>query len=283
MRNLILLIFACLPFWTAAQHLEAGLMLGGSNYLGDLSENSSRVILSETGFSGGLFGRYNLNDFVAVRLGLQYASVRGFDANASDPAIRQRNLSFRSSIYEISLTGEFNLLGYQPYALSRTFSPYLFAGVAGFRFNPRTEFAGATVALQPLGTEGQGLPGRPAPYQLVQFAVPFGIGLKYALNDSWNIGLEIGARKTFTDYLDDVSTTYVAYETLLAAKGEEAANLAIRQLETDPVDIVTGTPRGDDTGSDWYFIAGVTISYNFMDNGLVGSRSRGRKRRGCYN
>ena len=94
--------------------------------------------------------------------------------------------------------------------------------------------------------------------------------------------MELGIRKTFTDYIDDVSTTYVAYDELAAANGELAANLAIRELGAQAGDIITGTPRGDDTGSDTYFILGLTISYNFLDNGLVGSRSRTKRGKGCY-
>lgn len=281
MRLSTLLIALLLPFLAAGQHLEAGLTVGASNYLGDLSENSSRVFLKETHFSGGIFGRYNVNDFVGVRLGLQYGSLSGTDANADAVDVRQRNLSFKTNIYEVSLTGEFNILGYQPYALSRVFSPYLFGGIAFFHFNPQAEYEFQTIDLQPLGTEGQGLPDRPEPYRLTEFAIPFGLGLKYALSDKWNLGLELGIRKTFTDYLDDVSTTYVAYEELLAARGEQAANLAIRQLDAQPGDIVTGTPRGDDTETDTYFILGFSISYNFLDNGLVGSRGRNRNRKGC--
>jgi len=268
-----------LPLHGWSQHFEAGMMAGVANYLGDLSENSSRIIMQESKFSGGLFGRYNINDFAAVRLGFQYGSLSGKDANATDALVQQRNLSFKSALYEASLTGEFNILGYQPYALSRVFSPYLFAGVAFFYYNPTAEYEFQTIELQPLGTEGQGMANRSEPYQLTQFSIPFGIGFKYALTDKINLGLEFGARKTFTDYLDDVSTTYVAYEELLAANGELAANLSIR--DEKPEGIITGTPRGDDTTNDWYFIAGFSISYNFLDNGLVGSRSRTRNRNGC--
>ncbi|MEZ5059160.1 MAG: hypothetical protein R2879_19155 [Saprospiraceae bacterium] len=163
--------------------------------------------------------------------------------------------------------------------------PYLFVGIAASSFNPKAKYNNEWVALQPLGTEGQGIGGNDSPYSKVAFAIPFGIGFKYAFNDLWNIGLEFGARKTFTDYLDDVGGTYTSYNELLAGNGQLAANLGNRTgeyLDTEPINVPTGTPRGDNVTSDWYFIAGLSISYNFMDTGLVGSRRRSRGgRRGC--
>ncbi|MBX2877527.1 MAG: outer membrane beta-barrel protein [Saprospiraceae bacterium] len=268
-----------------AQYFEVGVLGGGGNYQGDLSNNSSTVYLGQTHFAGGVFGRYNANDFLSVRLGFNYTTLSGADANAPVGVFRDRNLHFQTDIYEAALIGEFNILRYQPYNLANPFSPYLFGGIAFFTFNPKAEYQGDLVALQPLGTEGQGMPDRPDPYQTQQFAIPFGFGLKYALNDHWNLGIELGFRKTFTDYIDDVSSTYVSYNDLLASNGELAAALANRQgelLGSDPVIVPTGTQRGDGKTTDTYFILGLTVSYNFIDNGLVGSRGRsGRRRSGC--
>ena len=277
----ILMLFPGLIF---AQGLELGVQVGGSNYLGDLSSNSSSIHLSETGFSGGGFVRYNINPYVGFRLAFNASSISGDDANASFESIQERNLNFRSGILEGSFTAEFNILGYEPYNLNRPFSPYIFGGIAFLSFNPRTDYEGQIIELQPLGTEGQGMDGREDPYKLTTLAIPFGLGVKYALNDSWNLGVELGARATFTDYLDDVSTTYVEFSELLAANGEDAAALGNRQgefLGTEPVSVPTGTARGDNVSRDWYFILGVSISYNFLDNGLVSSRGRSRKKAGC--
>ncbi len=286
MKHLLpLFIILILHTSLGAQYLEVGILGGGANYQGDLSNNSSTVYLGQTQFAGGVFGRYNIGDFISLRLGLNYTSLSGADANAPVGVFRDRNLNFRTDIYEASLIGEFNIMRYQPYNLSSPFSPYLFGGIAFFTFNPKTEYQDQLIALQPLDTEGQGLPDRPAPYETKQFAVPFGFGLKYALNDQWNVGIELGIRKTFTDYIDDVSTTYVSYNELLATKGELTAALANRQgelLGSDPVVVPTGTQRGDGKTSDTYFILGMTISYNFFDNGLAGSRNRLRRgKRGC--
>lgn len=288
MKKIIqLLAMAALPFAASAQHLEVGALIGGANYIGDLSNNSNNLYLKETKFAVGGFVKQNINHLVAVRLGVNWARISGQDANVrNDNFVRDRNLSFRSNILELGLIGEFNILGYQPYALSRPFSPYIFAGIAGTKFNPQARYQGNWEDLQPLGTEGQGMDGFDEPYKRFAFAVPFGVGVKYALTDRINLGLELGARPTFTDYLDDVSGSYVSYPELLAGNGELAAALGNRTGELtengEPVIVETGVQRGDESQRDWYMILGLTVSYNFLDNGLMGSRKRGGRRPGCY-
>jgi len=268
----------------AGQFLEAGLNAGVSNYRGDLSNNSVSLYLKETNASAGIFASYHFNDIIALRIGGQFAIISGSDANAPSEEIRSRNLDFRSIIGEGHLAGEFYIPGYQPYNLSRPLSPYLFVGIAGTYFNPQTDFEGETVSLQALGTEGQGMPGFDPRYRKFAFSVPFGLGVKFAVTDKLNVGLELGLRRSFSDYLDDVSGSYVAYEQLLAGNGPLAAALGNRTGEyygKEPVSVETGTPRGDQARGDWYYILGVTVSWNFLDNGLVGSRGRNTRRQGC--
>ena len=275
-----LLIALFFPIFMNAQHAEFGLMGGTSHYLGDLAPSSSRVSLGTTHFMGGAFIKYNFNNFVAVRLGGNYGKLSADDAKSSIESQKIRNLSFESKLIEGSLIAEFNILGYQPYNLARPFSPYVFAGVAFFNFNPKADFNGDLIELQPLGTEGQGLAEFPERkmYQLTQFSIPLGVGVKYALSDQLNLGLEIGMRKTFTDYIDDVSLTYVDEVLLAENRGPETVALANRT--GSPID--TGSSRGNADNNDWYLISGITISYNFIDNGLVGSRKRGRRKNdGC--
>ncbi len=267
-----------------AQFLELGGNFGLSNYRGDLSNNSVSLYLRETKMSVGLFGSYHLNDLFAVRLSAQYANISGRDANAPGEEIRARNLSFLTMLIEGALVGEVYIPGFQPYNLDKPLSPYLFAGIAGAYFNPRAEYNGDWIALQPLGTEGQGLPGFGDRYSRVAFSIPFGLGVKYAVTDLLNVGLELGLRRSFSDYLDDVSGDYVAYEVLLAGNGPQAAALGNRTgeyLGTGPVSVETGTPRGDQARGDWYYFLGVTVSWNLLDNGLVGGRGRNTRRQGC--
>jgi len=287
MRKLIqVLALLLLPAIGFSQYLEAGILVGTSNYIGDVSNNSSNLYLGESKPVFGVLAKYNFNYLFAVRAGFNYTNISGRDANVkNDDFVKMRNLSFRSKIMEFSLIGEFNFPGYEPYALSMPISPYLFGGVSFFSYKPRTRYEGNWIDLQSLGTEGQGMAGRDAPYKLSDLAIPFGIGVKYALNDKINLGLELGARYAFTDYLDDVGGTYVTYPDLLAGNGNLAAALGNRTGElldsNEPVILDTGTQRGDLKSHDWYFILGVTVTYNFIDNGLMGKRGRSRKKTGC--
>ncbi len=283
MKKLIFTLLVAIPISLSAQ-LEAGVQVGVSNYLGDLAPSGLWTSLGETNFSAGAFARYNVGKWVSIKGALNYGKISADDSDGSPSEFkRNRNLSFRSNIFEFALTGEFNILGYQPYNLERVFSPYVFGGIAVYKFNPQTQFEGEWFDLQPLGTEGQGIDGRPAPYKTLQVSIPFGGGLKYAINDKWNLGVELGFRKTFTDYLDDVSTSYVDLATLAANNGELAAELSWRGDEVNPdaTPPNDGQGRGDSNDLDWYLISGITVSYNFTDNGLVGARGRSRGRKGC--
>jgi opacity protein-like surface antigen len=269
--TLLFLLFS--PLFLAGQHSEVGLLVGGSLYRGDLTPKGSVASFRETHVAFGAFYRYNMMDHLTFKLALNYGGISGDDSKSRDAEQLNRNLNFKSSVTELALTGEFNLMGYQPYNLNRPFSPYLFGGIAVFRFNPKTSYNGDKVELQKLATEDVN-------YGLFQFAIPMGIGVKYALNDTWNIGMEAGARMTFTDYLDDVSTVYVNENTLLANGGEMAVALANRSTGDDV--FTEGDARGNPDTKDLYFIIGLSISYNFLDNGLVGFRNRFRgSKNGC--
>jgi len=268
----IALFLFLLPLTTQAQHLEGGVFLGASTYYGDL--DPANLHLESTHFGYGLLGRYNVNDYVNIRLGINRGTLSADDANQDDEGIRARNLSFRSTLTEISLIPEFNILGFNPY--DRIISPYVFLGLSYFRFNPEAEYEGQFIPLQPLGTEGQGMPGRQTRYNLSEFAVPFGVGVKFSVSEYWNIGFEAGWRWTFTDYLDDVSTTYVDRDDLIVASGENAANLANRTgeyLGTEPINI-PGAGRGNPNTNDWYVFTGITFTYNFLD-GIGGGKKYG--------
>lgn len=278
MKRFIVLLIGLMPFALNAQ-LELGAMVGVSTYKGDVSPGSIWKSFGQSHAAYGGFVRYNVNNFIAAKFNVYHGKISGDDAESTIEERRVRNLNFRSNILEFGLNVEYNILGYQAYNLERVFSPYVFAGVALYRYNPEAFFDNRWIELQPQGTEGQGLASLPERefYSLTNVSIPFGVGVKYAINDKWNLGLEIGARASLTDYLDDVSTTYVDQAELMAARGETAVALSNRSgLAVEP-----GDGRGDPTEDDWYFIIGLTISYNFADNGLVGSRGKNRRRQGC--
>ncbi|MET6997644.1 DUF6089 family protein [Chitinophaga defluvii] len=272
----ILLLFVIAPFFSIAQDWHVGGLLGISNYNGDLVEK--RVDFRYTGPAIGLLARKDINRYLTLRGGFTFGIISAADSTNENKNLVARNLSFKSNVFELSVLGELNFLDIE----AKGFTPYIFAGVAGFGFDPTAkDLQGNRISLRSLGTEGQGLPQYPdrQAYNLIQVAIPFGAGIKVLLNDSWTLGLEVGIRKTFTDYLDDVSTTYVDENTLLAMRGQKAVDMAYRGDEvtgkgqipgTYPLD---GTVRGNPDNKDWYMFSGLTITYR-LSSGSSGGWGR---------
>lgn len=266
MRKFIktILLSLLLPLVVQAQYLETGIFLGAANYFGDLQ--AGKMESSEYNPALGAFVQYNFSKRFSVAGQFVQMRVSGADENATLIADQRRNLSFRSDIYELGIIGKLNLVSFNIPAGQKA-SPYLFGGVAGFYFNPQAQFQGDWYALQPIGTEGQGDPGGGEKYSLLSLSIPFGVGFKFAVNDRLNIGIELGLRKTFTDYLDDVSGLYPDLDRLRETD-PLAASLSFRQpegLENIAMN-PGGTPRGDASTTDWYFIGGITISINLADH-----------------
>ncbi len=288
-KFLLAITLLSFPFLSSAQFWEGGFYGGISYYNGDMSTRA--IPYQDLQPTIGGFLRYNMRDELSFRFSGGWARVAYDMANTdtdyeySDQFLLH-NLSFRTDIVEVGAMAEWNIFGFDPYNLRKIFTPYLFAGVSAFYFNPKAEYNNEWVPLQPLGTEGQGMDGFAAKYSRVSLAIPVGIGVKFAVNDLWNIGLDWGVRATFTDYLDDASGTYVSRPELIAGNGELAANLANRMgeyLGSEPVVVPTGTRRGNPTTNDFYTFLTITASYNFMDNGLVGFRRRNGRSNGCPN
>ncbi|MDB4443513.1 DUF6089 family protein [Saprospiraceae bacterium] len=247
-----------------SQHSEFGFFVGFSNYHGDLTPKNMEV--SSYAPSFGAFGRYNFNGHIAAKVHFYKGILQGSDYKSQiTKGERARNLSFKTDIYELGAQLEYNFLDFKLKINHHITTPYIFAGVAGFYYNPQAEINGQWFDLQPLATEGQGLEGSNIePYQQTSIAIPMGFGIKFNINHLANIGLEFGMRKTFTDYIDDVSTTYPDLNILAMEHGDFAAALSYRVPEYNPSALSNpkGTNRGDPTNNDWYFFGGVTISVN---------------------
>jgi opacity protein-like surface antigen len=277
MKNL-LLIFVISVFGvtkTNAQYLEYGLGLGTSVYWGDLNAPDFGTNIGNTGFAVQGMAKLNFSKYVAVKANLLYGKLSGDDSRSFLDWQKQRNLNFTSSLAELSVLGELHIFGYN-FGEENPLSPYITAGLGVFHFNPKTTFQGNTVELQPLGTEGQGLPGFASKYSKVALAIPFGAGAKFQLTNTMNISLDVLARKTFTDYIDDVSTNYVAFDELAAGNGVLAAQLGNRIGEffgqPEPVSLPTGSQRGGAKVKDYYFTGMLTLTFKLNRNiGLFGS------------
>ena len=239
-----------------AQDWEFGVMLGGSNYHGDLTYN---IVPKETHMAGGVYMRYNINPYWSYRPTVIYGQISGNDANVKE--YNTRNLNFQSKIWEVTNLLEMNFVPFGSRVLNEDFSSYVTAGITIFHHNPKAEYQGNLYALRKLGTEGQS--GKDQ-YGLLQLALPFGGGFKYNVTKNFVVGWELIWRKTFTDYLDDVSTTYPDMDELRASKGDLAVNLSDRSWETDGAGTqlsIEGDERGDPSMKDFYFMTGITLTY----------------------
>lgn len=289
MRTFSLLFCIAITLTSFAQSFEIGVSLSGSSYMGDLAPRVVNISTSKLHPAPGVFFRYNAHPFFSARLNFYRGKISADDSFAKDKYRRKRNLSFESNITEMSLIGEINLFGYDGMNLQTRYSPYIFAGVSVFRFNPKANIDGELVDLQPLGTEGQGMPGFGARYGLTQLAVPIGVGVKFAIDDRFAVGVEFGIRLTSTDYLDDVSTNYVAESELIATNGATAQALADRRAEildnpeSLPTVIESGVlQRGNPNKDDAYSIAGFTFSYYFSADRRYNRRRGNRYIRGGW-
>jgi len=240
-----------------AKTKELGIMLGVSGYAGELNPYNQFSRLMQP--AGGLVYRRALNRRYAFKSSLLYGSIKGDDAIAKNAFQRNRNLNFKSILLEISGQIEFNFLAYELGNPELPWTPYIFCGISGFYFNPKGNQDGTWRELKPLSTEGQGvIPGK-RNYLRTQLSFPFGMGIKANLGDKFALSVEMGLRRTFTDYLDDVSGTYPDQTTLGIAKGSTAV------LYSDPglnQEINNNfRQRGNSQNKDWYSFSGIMITY----------------------
>ena len=272
---LIRFVFLLMPFSLFAQtSLEFGVLLGGSTYYGDL--NGQQLSASHVHASGGIIGRYNINERWAVKGYFGYGKISGADSISKSSRDKQRNLSFVSDIFEVSAQFELNLIKNKTgFNSTNKIIPYLFSGIAIFNFNPRATYKGEEYELQPLGTEGQGTTeyNDREKYALTQISIPLGFGLKKRFGKHLTFGIEAGLRYTFTNYLDDIGGKFANNNVVRRASGEVAGALADRSAEVNP----SGFPmfsEGRSRSKKWmplndiYILGGVTITYKFFPQGM---------------
>lgn len=261
-RNFLLfLVFIGVIQETAsAQSAEFGIFLGTTTYKGELNPSLFNPQFIQPAV--GILYRKNFNNHWAYRLGANIGTIGADDANSNDEYQQRRNLSFKSKILEGHLLFEFNFFPYQIANPQSRFTPFIFGGLSLFHFNPKAEINGDWVDLQPLGTEGQGTSAYPdrSKYKRLTIAIPFGGGVKIKFSRRFGMTIEAGARRLYTDYLDDVSTTYADKSVLLAENGELSAQLSDRSVDGQ-LGNNENRQRGNASDRDWYMFAGITLNY----------------------
>ncbi len=258
----LIVLFSLFGISSYAQKIEVGTWVGTAHYFGDLN---TQLAFHLPGPAAGVFMRNNIGTRFSFKHSFIWGTIEGRDNLSKDPFFLQRNLSFKSQVFEISEIFEFNFLDFLNRNKKYWISPYIATGVAVFFFNPKTEYKGQWYDLQPLGTEGQNDPnysGRKK-YRLYNVAIPIGGGIKIAVSRHLSLGLDIQVRKTLTDYLDDVSTQYVSPVSL--PDGDRGLSYALMDRSGEVGEKIgdPGYQRGTSYKFDDYLFMGVTASYVF--------------------
>lgn len=248
----VFILFVAIGSASAQRYGEIGVFGGGSYYLGDLNPGK-QFLLTKPAFGG--FIRHNFNERTSVKAAFTYGTLKGDDMISK--ANTDRGINFTTPVSDFSATFELNFFDYFIGSLRHFVTPYMFAGASVFIYNPKATYDGVTYELHGLRTEGQGSANPDLKmYKRTQFSIPFGIGIKYSINSFIGLSADWKMHKTFTDYIDDVSTTY--YLDLQNVNSGEVNSAAIA---SDPaLKHNRDMQRGDSSYNDWYSFIGISLS-----------------------
>ncbi len=237
--------------------------VGTSTYFGELA-NPKDYIDARPTLNVGL--QYYVTNRISVRSELNWFQLSGDDAKADIESGRiERNLSFISNNFELNAVGIIQLGPHgQRFYQRPKLSFYGFAGIGLLYFNPKTDYQGQKVALQPLQTEG-------VKYSKFAPVIPYGLGAKLMLGPFLNVSIEGGYRKVFTDYLDDVSTVHLGPG---AFTDPIAQDLSDRRPEVSGTAVPAGTQRGNPDKKDGYMLLNVKAEYYLPGNIFGNSNKR---------
>lgn len=264
--------FLSLPTLSRAQNPvvqegEFGIGLGVGHYFGDLN---TRAHLNRAKPAASVFFRKNFSNYIAVRIAASYARLGYSDIyNSHNEYMYRRNLSFNTNVWELALQGDFNFFRFMPGEPGFNYTPYVTLGVGAFNYDPYAYLSGEKIYLRTLGTEGQGSSLYPErkQYSTMALCIPFGVGFKYALNERINIGFELLHRFTTTDYLDDVSKTYVdpsVFPSNPDGSISQGLLLSDRSYEVGEPIGIPGRQRGNSQQKDQFITAMLHLTFNLQ-------------------
>ena len=278
---------------------EIGLNIGPANLLGDLGGNygTGKTFLKDnniqmTKLMKGAHLTIRPSEFWGITLSANFTTLEGADSIIADKggaevARKNRNLSVRTSVKELTLTGEIYplvILENDDKDLYHKFRPYGIIGIGVFNFKPQGQYTAPNgtkrwVDLKPLRTEGQGMPQYPdkKEYSLTQINIPYGVGIRYYFSDRISAAFEIVNRKTFTDYIDDIGTEFIDdsdFDSYFGA-GSQTATIA-KQMHNKAEQVSpgvripaynAGNKRGTPDRMDSYYSASIKVAIRLGGNG----------------
>ncbi|WP_420571827.1 DUF6089 family protein [Kordia sp.] len=220
MRRLVIMLVA----FTLAQTLNAqlheiGAYVGYSNFIGDVG---STQYINPNHLAYGAIYKWNRSERHSFRASITRTLLEGKDINSDDPARQLRGLQFTNTITEFSVGIEFTFWEFNLHDIDPQGTPYLYTGVSYFNYD--TLFL-ENNRIVPYGDDNT-------------FAIPMVIGYKMTISDNFILGLELGARYTFTDDIDGSNPVN---------DKEDFDNLKF----------------GNINSNDWYMFTGITLTYTF--------------------
>lgn len=247
---------------------EFGFTVGAAHYFGDLNTSGK---INRPKPAVGIFYKKQFNNYLGIRISSHYAQLGYSDIYSDVDFQKRRNLSFNTDIFEFAVQGEFNFFKFVPGDPYLNFTPFVALGLGGFSYNPYSYLEGKQVYLRPLGTEGQNIGYtdpttniKRSPYGSFAICFPIGAGFKYNISNNVNLSFQVTHRLTLTDYMDDVSTTYVGIDKFPVLNGQTslAGILQDRSYETGIPIGAEGRQRGLNKQKDQYITAEVGISFS---------------------
>lgn len=219
MRNIFLVIITILSTQSLFSQInEIGLFAGGSNFIGDVG---STQYLAPNNTAFGVVYKWNKHTRYAFRASLLYATLEGNDYKSDINARLKRDFSFTNNIFEASAGVEFNFVPYDLHKMNKQFTPYMYSGLSYFTYENLYFDYQSNVALQYSGSRKNSI------------AIPMVLGVKGSIARNWILGIEAGARYTFTNNLD--------------GSFPEPTQYKFGNLNSD----------------DWYVFTGITLTFTF--------------------
>lgn len=222
MRHLTIVILSILSIHLSYSQInEIGVFVGGSNFIGDIGA-TDYISPNQLAF-GGIY-KWNRSKRHSYRASVIFSELKGLDTKSDDPRRLQRGYEFSSKVMEISLGLEFTFLDFDLHTGQKIGTPYIYTGISTAKHDNHYFLNGVQT---PENTSSWA------------YGIPMALGFKASFIDHIIIGIELGARYTFSDQLD----------------GSLPKDQSKQQYRL-----------GNINNNDWYVFSGITLTYTFGEN-----------------